>query len=165
MAPPGAGLPKPELMAARLIFRWKRSRSNREKAASDLRNQTERILRLARSCDAAVGRQDHVIVAWMERDLVHRHGREISLDPDPRSSPIGGDEEAVLGAEVKHVLVLQVLGDGPHYDPGRQIGCDGAERRPQGAFVLSFGGPWFCCAALSICLPRLNASLRLASVR
>jgi hypothetical protein len=55
LAPPGAGLPKPELFIARMIFGW--FRRSRSRAALTTMFEAERaaILRLAASCDPATG--------------------------------------------------------------------------------------------------------------
>ena len=53
LAPPGAGLPKLELVVARLIFRLALSRSSREKSAATFSQQQREILRLANNCEAA----------------------------------------------------------------------------------------------------------------
>lgn len=53
LAPPGAGLPKLELVVARLIFRLALRRSSREKSAATFSLQQREILRLANNCDAA----------------------------------------------------------------------------------------------------------------
>lgn len=53
LAPPGAGLPKSELVVARLIFRWERWRTSRERAAANFSDQRNAILKLARGCEPA----------------------------------------------------------------------------------------------------------------
>lgn len=57
LAPPGAGLPKPELLIARLLFRWIRWRTNRGQAVENFALRREEIFHLARRCDAASGAQ------------------------------------------------------------------------------------------------------------
>ena len=79
---------------------------------------------------SAVGRQDQRIVPRMDRHLVDRHGREIGLDPEPRFSTVGGDEEAGLGADIEHVGVPDILADRPDHLPRGQIARDRPERRP-----------------------------------
>jgi DinB superfamily len=49
LAAPGAGLPKPELFAARLIFGWYRSRATRESAAALIVTERDALLALTRS--------------------------------------------------------------------------------------------------------------------
>lgn len=51
LAPPGAGLPKPELLIARLIFRWGLWRSDRGRSSSRFAEQRDAIQRLAQGCD------------------------------------------------------------------------------------------------------------------
>ncbi len=53
LAPPGAGLPWPELQAARLIFGWLSWRASRASAAALLAAEQRAILALAESCDPA----------------------------------------------------------------------------------------------------------------
>lgn len=55
LAPPGAGLPKPELFFARLIFGWFRKSKSREDVTALFEMERETILRLAGSCDAEQG--------------------------------------------------------------------------------------------------------------
>lgn len=50
LAPPGAGLPKLELLLARLMFAWKRSRGGAEHHAAVFCQERDAILALARSC-------------------------------------------------------------------------------------------------------------------
>jgi hypothetical protein len=50
LAPPGAGLPKPELYIARLFFAWKRWRGNRESYNAAFVRERERIRHLVQSC-------------------------------------------------------------------------------------------------------------------
>lgn len=50
---PGAGLPGPELWAARVLFRWSLWRSTRAKATDAFVQQRDAILGLVRSCDPA----------------------------------------------------------------------------------------------------------------
>lgn len=57
LAPPGAGLPKPELVIANLIFRWGRWRTTRAQAVANFALRRDEILQLARRCDAASGGQ------------------------------------------------------------------------------------------------------------
>jgi DinB superfamily len=53
LAPPGAGLPKLELMVARLIFRLALRRSSRDKSAAAFSLHHREILRFANNFDAA----------------------------------------------------------------------------------------------------------------
>ena len=53
--PPGAGLPKPELLIAGAIFRYRSWRSSRTKASKHFDLQTEQILQLVRSIDSESG--------------------------------------------------------------------------------------------------------------
>ncbi len=55
LAPPGAGLPKPEWFIARLIFGWFRRARSRGDLAAMFEEERERILLLAGSCDPANG--------------------------------------------------------------------------------------------------------------
>jgi hypothetical protein len=55
LAPPGAGLPKPELFFARLIFGWFRKSKSRADVTALFEVERELILSLAGSCDAAQG--------------------------------------------------------------------------------------------------------------
>ena len=57
LAPPGAGLPKPELLIAKLIFRWGRWRTGRDQATADFARHRDDILQLARRCDGVTGTQ------------------------------------------------------------------------------------------------------------
>ena len=59
---------------------------------------------------AAVRREDHRVVARVQRDLVDAHGRQVRLDAHPALGAIDRDEQPGLGADVEHVRVLQVLG-------------------------------------------------------
>ncbi|MGB7792191.1 MAG: DinB family protein [Terrimicrobiaceae bacterium] len=51
LAPPGAGLPRLELIIMRLAFGWLRRRQTREQAAELFRRERDVILRLASRCD------------------------------------------------------------------------------------------------------------------
>lgn len=55
LAPPGAGLPLPELWAARLIFAVQRALSTPAGAEAVLRVEREQILACVRRCDASAG--------------------------------------------------------------------------------------------------------------
>ena len=55
LAPPGAGLPKPELWIARLLFAISRRRTNREEATAEFEKVRDQILKLVRTCDAETG--------------------------------------------------------------------------------------------------------------
>ncbi len=54
---PGAGLPKVELLAARMIFGWQRARATKESATALIRAECEAMLRLARGGSPEEGRQ------------------------------------------------------------------------------------------------------------
>ena len=53
LAPPGAGLPRPELFFARLIFGWTRWRSDRRRATANFSAQRDAILQQVRTCNPA----------------------------------------------------------------------------------------------------------------
>ncbi|HSY42963.1 MAG TPA: DinB family protein [Candidatus Acidoferrum sp.] len=55
LAPPGAGLPKIELFAARALFAWRQMRGNRDFFTADFQREREAIRALVRSCDAESG--------------------------------------------------------------------------------------------------------------
>lgn len=55
LAPPGAGLPGPELFFARLIFGWHRRRATRASAAALIEAERGQILRLTHGLDAGTG--------------------------------------------------------------------------------------------------------------
>jgi hypothetical protein len=55
LAPPGAGLPKPELFFARLIFGWFRRSRSRAEVTALFDEERRKILQLAGSCDGADG--------------------------------------------------------------------------------------------------------------
>src|SRR3954469_4264634 len=52
LAAPGAGLPKAELAAARVLFGWRQRRGNRDKFAQKCESERRRIRELVKSCDA-----------------------------------------------------------------------------------------------------------------
>jgi hypothetical protein len=52
LAPPGAGLPKPELLIARLLFAWQRWRGNRESFNQHFQRERQLIQGHVASCDA-----------------------------------------------------------------------------------------------------------------
>lgn len=54
---PGAGLPKVELLAARVLFNWKRAWATNESATALITTEREAMLRLARSCSPEQGRK------------------------------------------------------------------------------------------------------------
>jgi len=54
---PGAGLPKVELLAARVLFNWKRAWATKESATALIKTESEAMLRLARGCSPEQGRQ------------------------------------------------------------------------------------------------------------
>ncbi len=53
LAPPGAGLPRPELLGARLVFGLQRAFSTRERAEAALRRERDAILLRVRACGPA----------------------------------------------------------------------------------------------------------------
>jgi hypothetical protein len=55
LAPPGAGLPRLELMIMRLVFAWLRCCSTREQTTRLFRRERGTILRLASQCDPESG--------------------------------------------------------------------------------------------------------------
>ena len=55
LAPPGAGLPKLELLIGRLQFALRRSRGNRESFNAHFQREREAIRRLVAACDAESG--------------------------------------------------------------------------------------------------------------
>jgi hypothetical protein len=57
LAPPGAGLPKPELFMARLIFSWGKMRSDREKSVENYARRKDEILRLVQACPMEIARK------------------------------------------------------------------------------------------------------------
>jgi len=54
---PGAGLPKVELLAARMLFGWQRARATKESATALITAEREGMLRLARGCSPEEGKQ------------------------------------------------------------------------------------------------------------
>jgi len=52
LAPPGAGLPRVELWAARMMFAWHRWTSSRARSGAEILNQRDQLGALARSCPA-----------------------------------------------------------------------------------------------------------------
>jgi hypothetical protein len=57
LAPPGAGLPKPELYIGRLIFAWRRWTGNRDSFNATFQREREAIRNLIQPCDAETGAQ------------------------------------------------------------------------------------------------------------
>jgi hypothetical protein len=55
LAPPGAGLPKVELLVARALFAWRQIRGNRDFFTADFQREREAIRALVRDCDAESG--------------------------------------------------------------------------------------------------------------
>jgi hypothetical protein len=55
LAPPGAGLPKVELLIARALFAWRQMRGNRDFFTADFQREREAIRALVRDCDAEAG--------------------------------------------------------------------------------------------------------------
>lgn len=54
---PGAGLPGLELLAAKALFHWKRSRASRADAVGLFNQERDAVLRLARECEPVRGGQ------------------------------------------------------------------------------------------------------------
>ena len=57
LAPPGAGLPKPELYIGQLMFAWQRWTGNRDAFNARFQAERETIRKLIRGCDAQTGAQ------------------------------------------------------------------------------------------------------------
>ena len=55
LAPPGAGLPKIELMVARALFAWRQMRGNRDFFTANFKREREAVRALVRDCDAESG--------------------------------------------------------------------------------------------------------------
>jgi hypothetical protein len=55
LAPPGAGLPKIELLVARGLFAWRQMRGNRDFFTADFQREREAVRALVRSCNAESG--------------------------------------------------------------------------------------------------------------
>ncbi len=55
LAPPGAGLPKPELLIARLMFAWQRRTGTRESFNAKFQRERETVRTLYKSCDEETG--------------------------------------------------------------------------------------------------------------
>ena len=51
LAPPGAGLPKPELIIARLLMAWRRGTGNHESFSQRFQQERAAIRQMIRSCD------------------------------------------------------------------------------------------------------------------
>ncbi len=51
LAPPGAGLPTPELYIARMLFAWRRARGNRDSFNARFQKERELVRRLKDGCD------------------------------------------------------------------------------------------------------------------
>jgi hypothetical protein len=61
LAAPGAGLPRFELVIARLLFRWKRSQATNESTTALIRDERRRIGALVETCPAAL-RSERVLI-------------------------------------------------------------------------------------------------------
>ena len=61
LAPPGAGLPKPELAIARLIFAWQRRKGNRDTFNRKFQHERGLVRALVQRCDDAMASQ-HVLI-------------------------------------------------------------------------------------------------------
>lgn len=70
---PGAGLPWPELQAARVIFHWSRSRATKESAQALFKAEQSSITRLARECGAEKGRRRVLIKRLRGMEDSSRH--------------------------------------------------------------------------------------------
>ncbi len=55
LAPPGAGLPAPELFVARIFFTWRRWKATRERSNAEFQEERAAIAEMTRGCDAEVG--------------------------------------------------------------------------------------------------------------
>jgi hypothetical protein len=55
LAPPGAGLPKVELLVARALFAWRQMRGSRDFFTADFQREREAVRALVRDCDAESG--------------------------------------------------------------------------------------------------------------
>ncbi len=62
LAPPGAGLPKLELLIAKLLFAIHRQTGNRRSIDARFRHERERIRALLRTCDADAGSRRVLII-------------------------------------------------------------------------------------------------------
>ncbi len=62
LAPPGAGLPKLELLAARALFGWNQMRSTRESANNRFQQERGAVRALIARCDAKSG-AERVLIA------------------------------------------------------------------------------------------------------
>jgi hypothetical protein len=76
---------------------------------------------------APVRRQDHVVLARMEDDLVDRNGWQSRADPIPAAAAIRRDEQAELGASVEHRGILRIFGQRHHHLSLGQTLADQAE--------------------------------------
>lgn len=70
---PGAGLPWPELMAARMIFHWSRSRATKESAQALFKAEQEAITQHARECGAEKGKRRVLIKRLRGMEDSSRH--------------------------------------------------------------------------------------------
>ena len=98
----------PELVVA-IVLRLPLQRRSASRTASRRRRRLRRRVFLNRlevienPERAAVRRDEHRVVARMERDLVDAHGREVRLEPLPALAAIERQEDARLRADVEHV--------------------------------------------------------------
>ena len=72
---------------------------------------------------AAMRRDEHRIVARVQRDLIDAHVREVGLEAPPAPAAIDGEEQSGLGAEVQYVGVLLVFSEGARDFPA-QVGVE-----------------------------------------
>lgn len=70
---PGAGLPYPELLAARLLFHGKRVLASRESAQALFEGQRQAVVRLARGCSVEQGNQRVLIKRLRGMEDSSRH--------------------------------------------------------------------------------------------
>ena len=77
-----------------------------------------------------VRRDEHRVVARVDGDLVDAHGREVRLEPAPVRAAVEREEYPGLGADVEHVGVAGVLGEGLH-DLAAQSGVETTKGRAE----------------------------------
>ncbi len=70
---PGAGLPWPELLAARVIFHWGRSSATKESAQALFKAEQEAITQLARGCGGGKGKRRVLIKRLRGMEDSSRH--------------------------------------------------------------------------------------------
>ena len=95
-----------------------------------------RVVHLFEGCDvieypdrAAVGAQDKVVIAWMDQDVVNRHGRQVEFDLRPVSTLVPRGKKSKFSADKQEVGVPGMFAD--HVDDAivlRQVRRDGLPR-------------------------------------